>query len=248
MVVTCVLFRSDLCVAVWVDRWNLRLDGDGRIDVWCVCAFVQNSFFSLTHTHPFPPFFFWCGLFSMVLARVSALCLVLGCSDPYIHKDLSKAEYQDIEHNNIPIAIPVEDYTSTVAAAQQSIAVYHHASAPPPQNPACTTTNKASTSTGTTTNNTTTMYLIHDNTTLGRNPVMMRICPHCNQESRTKIKTFPSWQSWTAAVLMLFLFWPLCWVPLVVEPCKQTDHYCVLCGKLVGTVNAFSDCCVTYKS
>jgi hypothetical protein len=51
---------------------------------------------------------------------------------------------------------------------------------------------------------------------------MMRICLHCSQESRT--------QSWVTSVV-LFVFWRVCWNPLVVDACKQTDHVCVLWDK-----------------
>jgi hypothetical protein len=69
-------------------------------------------------------------------------------------------------------------------------------------------------------------------------------CPHCQQESRTRIQTFPTWQTWTSAGVFMFVFWPICWVPLVLNACKQTDHFCVLCGTHVGQVNAFEDCFV----
>jgi hypothetical protein len=80
--------------------------------------------------------------------------------------------------------------------------------------------------------------------TLTRHPMMMRICPHCRQESRTRIRTFPTWQTWMAFIALFFVFWPVCWIPLVVDACKQTDHFCVLCGAQVGQVTAFQDCCV----
>jgi hypothetical protein len=78
---------------------------------------------------------------------------------------------------------------------------------------------------------------------LTRHPMEIT-CPHCQQESRTRIRTFPTWQTWSCAGVFLFLFWPICWGPLVLDACKQTDHFCVLCGTHIGQVNAFEDCCV----
>eukprot|EP00539_Tryblionella_compressa_P003094 CAMPEP_0178751948 /NCGR_PEP_ID=MMETSP0744-20121128/10796_1 /TAXON_ID=913974 /ORGANISM="Nitzschia punctata, Strain CCMP561" /LENGTH=123 /DNA_ID=CAMNT_0020405623 /DNA_START=288 /DNA_END=659 /DNA_ORIENTATION=- len=34
--------------------------------------------------------------------------------------------------------------------------------------------------------------------TLARVPMMMRQCPRCRQESRTRVTTKPSWQTWLA--------------------------------------------------
>jgi hypothetical protein len=84
--------------------------------------------------------------------------------------------------------------------------------------------------------------------TMTRNPMMMRICPNCSQESRTRIRTFPTWQTWVASLVLFLAFWPVCWIPLVVDACKQTDHFCVLCGAHVGQVSAFQDCCVSTRT
>ena len=84
--------------------------------------------------------------------------------------------------------------------------------------------------------------------TLARVPMFIKQCPNCHQESRTRISTYPTWQTWTASGVMVFVFWPICWVPLVLDNCKQTDHYCVLCQTKVGEVEAFKDCCVTEQT
>jgi hypothetical protein len=42
--------------------------------------------------------------------------------------------------------------------------------------------------------------------TLSRNPMMMRVCPSCGQQSRTKVSTYPAWQTWVSSVrTVLFL-------------------------------------------
>jgi len=53
--------------------------------------------------------------------------------------------------------------------------------------------------------------------TLSRTPMMMSVCPHCGQESRTRVTTYPTWQTWAAAGGLLFAFWPVCWMPLVLD-------------------------------
>jgi hypothetical protein len=61
------------------------------------------------------------------------------------------------------------------------------------------------------------MMSMQNDSRFGRKPCMMAACPHCGLESRTKIRTFPNLITWVMSILLLFLFWPLCWVPLVVD-------------------------------
>jgi hypothetical protein len=64
--------------------------------------------------------------------------------------------------------------------------------------------------------------------TLSRNPMMMRQCRNCQQESRTRIRTFPAWQTWLSSAVLVSVFWPICWIPLVMDSCKKTEHFCVM--------------------
>mmetsp|Transcript_86638 Transcript_86638/g.129909 ORF Transcript_86638/g.129909 Transcript_86638/m.129909 type:complete len:179 (+) Transcript_86638:139-675(+) len=165
-------------------------------------------------------------------------------------RDMS--DYQNVQPGAIPVATPVYRPEQDLEQQQQQ---------PPPQTKAATTktqkvaptqvaipieaTNVQKTTPSTavvTTNNKT--HLITDDPTLTRAPMMMRQCPNCHQESRTRIETFPTWQSFALAVVLFIVFWPICWVPLVVDTCKQTNHYCVLCGAHVGQIDPFKDCCM----
>jgi len=83
--------------------------------------------------------------------------------------------------------------------------------------------------------------------TVSRSPMMMAECPNCHRESRTRVTTAPSWKTWAATGCLFCVFWPLCWVPLVVDSCKTTDHFCVTCGSKVAKVGAFQDCCVEHR-
>uniref|UniRef100_A0A7S4AKY6 LITAF domain-containing protein n=1 Tax=Pseudo-nitzschia australis TaxID=44445 RepID=A0A7S4AKY6_9STRA len=87
-----------------------------------------------------------------------------------------------------------------------------------------------------------------DDPTISRFPMMMRECPNCHRESRTRVVTAPSAKTWVASGIMVAVFWPLCWIPLVSDSCKETDHFCVSCGAKVGHVGAFEDCCVERRS
>jgi hypothetical protein len=42
-------------------------------------------------------------------------------------------------------------------------------------------------------------FVIND-PTLSRGPMLMRQCPHCQRESRTRVTTAPAWQTWVASV------------------------------------------------
>lgn len=55
----------------------------------------------------------------------------------------------------------------------------------------------------------------------GRRPCMMAACPYCGLETRTKVRTYPNFITWGLSILLLFLFWPLCWVPLVVDRVRE---------------------------
>mmetsp|Transcript_44866 Transcript_44866/g.108883 ORF Transcript_44866/g.108883 Transcript_44866/m.108883 type:complete len:175 (+) Transcript_44866:149-673(+) len=91
--------------------------------------------------------------------------------------------------------------------------------------------------------------IIDDPLMIGRRPTVLSYCPNCRQvQSRTRTKTFPSWQTWTASAVLCFVFWPISWVPLVVENCQKTEHYCVSCQSKIAHVTPFSDCCVTHRT
>ncbi|GKY99917.1 hypothetical protein MPSEU_000945300 [Mayamaea pseudoterrestris] len=78
-----------------------------------------------------------------------------------------------------------------------------------------------------------------------RNPQVLAQCPQCSAwNARTRVRTYPNWMTWVSCVLLVFIFWPLCWIPLAVDALKKTDHYCLACGKLVGSVPPFRNMCV----
>jgi hypothetical protein len=82
-------------------------------------------------------------------------------------------------------------------------------------------------------------------TLLGRSPIHMTVCPNCSERNiRTRTRTYPNLLTWICVAIGAIVFCPLCWIPLVVDPLKQTDHYCQKCGEKVGEVGPLEDCCV----
>lgn len=73
-----------------------------------------------------------------------------------------------------------------------------------------------------------------------RNPVTLSYCPQCSEKHvTTKTQTKANGITAICVVAGLFIFWPLCWLPLCIKPLKQTNHYCTQCGAKVGRVKPF---------
>lgn len=52
---------------------------------------------------------------------------------------------------------------------------------------------------------------------LGRKPVQL-ICPCCKMNVVTHTKTSPNWMTWSAVAGAAVLFWPVFFVPLLIDP------------------------------
>jgi hypothetical protein len=73
-----------------------------------------------------------------------------------------------------------------------------------------------------------------------RRPTNIAFCPHCTKENvRTRTKTYPSAVTWGCVAVGAVAFFPICWVPLVVDGMKKTDHYCQNCGQKLATIKPF---------
>jgi hypothetical protein len=78
-----------------------------------------------------------------------------------------------------------------------------------------------------------------------RHPTSIRQCPHCDATNvTTSTKTYPGPETFVMCVILMLVFWPVCWMPLVMDSAKRTDHICKRCGGVVGYVKPLSDCCV----
>lgn len=72
---------------------------------------------------------------------------------------------------------------------------------------------------------------------LGRGSVQTQ-CPVCNQLVTTRVTDKATGATWCAAVSLLIVFWPICWLPFVVQGCKETEHKCVQCNNILGRTQA----------
>ena len=73
-----------------------------------------------------------------------------------------------------------------------------------------------------------------------RRPTNLAFCPHCSKENvRTRTKTYPNSVTWGCVAIGAVIFFPICWVPLVVDGMKKTDHYCQNCGQKLATIKPF---------
>ena len=78
-----------------------------------------------------------------------------------------------------------------------------------------------------------------------RKPINLEFCPTCTQKHvRTKTRTYPGAVTWACVAIGAVIFFPLCWIPLVVDPMKKTDHFCQSCGSKIGTIQPLEGCCV----
>ena len=81
-----------------------------------------------------------------------------------------------------------------------------------------------------------------------RSPMNIQCCPHCKNPMRTSTVTSPNYITFVAVFAVLFLFWPMFWLPLVMDRCKRTDHYCGKCHVIIGHVQPLEGCCVSRRS
>jgi len=83
---------------------------------------------------------------------------------------------------------------------------------------------------------------------LRRSPTVIEMCPVCQARNvRTRTRTAPNWVTWLSALALFVAFWPLCWLPLVVDSSKRTEHYCPSCNNHVATIEPYQDCCVKHR-
>jgi lipopolysaccharide-induced tumor necrosis factor-alpha factor len=74
---------------------------------------------------------------------------------------------------------------------------------------------------------------------LGRNPVGLQ-CPCCHRQTITVVQDRMGLETMVAIFLLALFFWPLCWLPLCMPSCKNTNHYCghSECRRRIGETSA----------
>jgi hypothetical protein len=84
---------------------------------------------------------------------------------------------------------------------------------------------------------------------LPRHPTVLPICSNCQMSPcPTRVRTAPSFVTCVLAVILLLVFWPICWLPFVMDTTKKTDHFCKACNAQVGDVEPLQDCCVKHRT
>ena len=68
---------------------------------------------------------------------------------------------------------------------------------------------------------------------LGRYECHMQ-CPFCSNLILTQTKTRSDGITWLFVLILLFVFWPLCWLPLCMPRCQRVHHSCPSCHRKVG--------------
>jgi hypothetical protein len=72
-----------------------------------------------------------------------------------------------------------------------------------------------------------------------RDPMNIK-CSFCHANCMTRTSTHPDAITITLIIVIIFIFWPLFWLPLVIPGCKTTVHHCSSCNQKVGSCNACS--------
>lgn len=62
---------------------------------------------------------------------------------------------------------------------------------------------------------------------ISREPSPLQPCLYCGRNARTRVTTHPNWITWCLVGLLLFLFWPLFWLPV-----RTLGFGCCRCGPL----------------
>ncbi len=60
-------------------------------------------------------------------------------------------------------------------------------------------------------------------------------CPYCRFDGEPSVMKKLSPQAWTFLIVLLIFFFPLFWLPLVLEGFKERIWECRACGKRLGT-------------
>ncbi|TYQ14642.1 UNVERIFIED_CONTAM: lipopolysaccharide-induced tumor necrosis factor-alpha factor [Acetivibrio alkalicellulosi] len=59
-------------------------------------------------------------------------------------------------------------------------------------------------------------------------------CVHCSSEEYPIIKKKISGSGWVLFIVLILFCIPLCWLPFVIDSCKEEEMYCKGCGIKLG--------------
>ena len=63
----------------------------------------------------------------------------------------------------------------------------------------------------------------------------MASCPQCNHEGTPVVTRRVNTVGWILFAVLLFVFFPLCWLPLIVDACKEEVYQCENCTATIGS-------------
>jgi LITAF-like zinc ribbon domain len=183
--------------------------------------------------------FYSCSVFSAETATQPGAVYVGGMEDG----TLPSATAPNIADENLPVATPIN--AICVAAPQQTTPIkYDQQNQVAPQYAA-------------TMNQVAPQYAapMYQNTRIAmqgdinftRHPCLLPECPHCHCESRTCVTTYPNIITWFTAVVLLFLFWPICWIPLVLDKVSHLFQEYLQHAHVLISWNLTPDCEFVYR-
>ncbi len=59
-------------------------------------------------------------------------------------------------------------------------------------------------------------------------------CPFCSHEGQPVVRKKISGGGWAVFIALLFICLPLCWLPFVLDACKNEERSCAACGCKLG--------------
>jgi cytochrome c553 len=74
---------------------------------------------------------------------------------------------------------------------------------------------------------------------LGRRSVAVQ-CPFCHGQTVTRTRDQMNGVTIIATIGLLFLFWPLFWIPLCMPSFKTTNHFCTRCHQKISETDPCS--------
>ncbi|KAL0482893.1 lipopolysaccharide-induced tumor necrosis factor LITAF [Acrasis kona] len=78
-------------------------------------------------------------------------------------------------------------------------------------------------------------YVVTNQNSFGTTPCAFT-CSNCGYQGQTYTSTeVGAFAILMALVLFVLGFWCCCWIPLVLDGCKDTSHSCPQCKRVVGT-------------
>ena len=115
-------------------------------------------------------------------------------------KSKDGAEYADVEtaNENLPVAVATPVVVASAPPASKDPSA-HIVSLPPPQQQQLQQHHSIPDA----------QHLI-----ISREPSPLMPCMYCGRNARTRVTTYPNWVTWCLVGLLLFLFWPLFWLPV----------------------------------